>query len=246
LSNWLALLLGLVQGLTEFLPVSSSGHLKLFQLLFGLESVEQYVRFDLVCHGGTLLAILVVLRREILGLSRSMALMIILGTIPLGFAILLKKQLLGLYGATHLLGFWFLLTALLLWVGEKWRPRAPGRRVGALGVGFAQLLAILPGVSRSGATISAGRVLGLERVEAARFAFLLAIPAIAGGMLIEGISTGGTTLPLTSYLIGFVTSFAIGALALVGLLKLIQRFNLLPFAWYTLVLGLVCLIVTIL
>ena len=246
MSNWLALLLGLVQGLTEFLPVSSSGHLKLFQLLFGLETLEQYILFDLVCHGGTLLAILVVLRKEILNLNRRTILLLVLGTLPLCFAVLFKGQIERLYGATSLLGLWFLLTGIILLIGERWRPQAPGKRWGAVSVGCAQLLALMPGVSRSGATISTGRVLGWERMEAARFAFLLAIPAITGGMLVEGLSFTATGIPLATYLIGFFTSFLVGMLALLGLLKLIQRFNLLPFAWYTLAVGTFTLIYTLL
>ena len=243
LSNWLALLLGLVQGLTEFLPISSSGHLKLFQLLFGLDTLEQYILFDLVCHGGTLLAILIVLRRDILNLNRHTLLLLALGTLPLGLAVLFRRQLETLYGATSLLGLWFLLTGLILLIGERWRPESsPGKRWGAVSVGCAQLLALMPGLSRSGATISAGRVLGWERMEAARFAFLLAIPAIAGGMLVEGMSAAAGALPLSTYLIGFLTSFLVGMLALAALLKLIQRFNLLPFAWYTLAIGTLTLI----
>lgn len=246
MSNWLALLLGLVQGLTEFLPVSSSGHLKLCQLFFGLDTLGQYIFFDLICHGGTLLAIVVVLRKEILALNRRTILLLTLGTLPLCLAVLFKRQIETLYGATSLLGIWFLVTGIILLIGERWRPGTPGKRWGAVSVGCAQLLALMPGVSRSGATISAGRVLGWERMEAARFAFLLAIPAIAGGMLIEGMSATPAAIPLSTYLIGFFTSFLVGMLALFGLLKLIQRFNLLPFAWYTLALGTFTLIYTIL
>jgi undecaprenyl-diphosphatase len=254
MSPWLALLLGLVQGLTEFLPVSSTGHLKLVQLLFGLDSLEEYLLFDLVCHGGTLLAIFVVLRRRILQLFQGewlTWLLVALGTVPLFFLLPIRSSIEAIYGSPRLLGLFFLVTAAFLFAGERWgrvRPTTPVRQsVWAFIVGLAQLLAVFPGVSRSGTTISTARLLGWPQVEAANFSFLLAIPAISGGIILTGAShwlesSAQVEISVWSYFIGGLASFFSGWLALIWLFWLLKHVNLLPFAWYCLILGVVTLI----
>jgi undecaprenyl-diphosphatase len=209
-----ALLLGAVQGATEFLPVSSSGHLTIVQWLFGLslESGEM-MAFDVCLHFGTLLAIVVIFWREIalmlsclfrwdgsetlevrVGMThrqaRTLALLLALGTVPaviVGF--LLKHVFEELFSNATAAGAMLLVTGIILW-STRW---ARERRVGAatmkwwhaLAVGVAQAIAIVPGISRSGSTIAGGMWMGLTRDFAARFSFLLAVPAIAGASLLE-------------------------------------------------------------
>ena len=211
--NWIeAVVLGVVQGLTEFLPVSSSGHLVLFQHLFGL--VEPELLFDISVHLGTLLAVLVVFYRDILqilealvqlpGLVRSaggwgalftahpeirLVAMIVAGCIPTALlGILFAKVAEQLFGTLWLVGAALLVTGTFLWFTQ--RQNAVGRPIGqmrikdALIIGLIQGLAIIPGISRSGATISAALYLGVDRELAGRFSFLLAIPAILGALVL--------------------------------------------------------------
>jgi undecaprenyl-diphosphatase len=244
-----AIILGIIQGLTEFLPVSSSGHLTLVQSLLGIENLHEYVLFDLVCHLGTLLAILCVFFRSIVRLvstERTLFWQIALGTLPLFPLVLLIKPIKSLFNQPELLGYFFLLTALLLWCGIRFgnsRP-SPSRWRDPLVIGTFQALAILPGVSRSGSTLSAARLLGWSMEEALRFSFLLAIPAILGGVTIEllQLKSRPPDIGLSSYAAGFATSFAVGLATLVGLLKLASKKQFMYFVWYCLLIGVASLI----
>ena len=226
-----AIILGIVQGLTEFLPVSSSGHLVLFQRLFGLHEPE--LLFDICVHVGTLAAVLIVFRKDIgdmLGtlirlpaLSRNaggfaalmaqnkesrLMVLIIAGSIPTALiGVVFAKMAAELFGTIWLVGLALLITGTFLWFtrnsGATGRPIKQMRSVDALMIGVVQGLAIIPGISRSGATISAALYLGLDRELAGRFSFLLAIPAILGALVL-GLDGDAfqTTLPVGTILLG--------------------------------------------
>ena len=245
-----ALLLGILQGITEFLPISSSGHLKLGEWLLGMNHLDQYIAFDLTCHVGTLLALFAVLYRDIwhvLTRDRKMLGMLMLGLLPLLPLYFFLKPIKALYGAPQYIGFFFLVTASLLFLGEALanRVKRPAKRSDALLIGVAQACAILPAVSRSGATMAAARSLGWDRTQAARFSFLLSIPTILGGLLIEGkelFETTGSAISPVVYGIGLVSAFVTGYFVLRGLFKLLKRMTLRPFAYYCTAVGLFTLI----
>jgi undecaprenyl-diphosphatase len=249
-----AILLGIIQGLTEFLPVSSSGHLELGQFFLGFSHLEGYVLFNLVCHLGTLLAICCIFMTEIktaLLYDKQQRMQLLLGTLPLFPLVFLLKPIKALFDQPQYLGYFFLITALLLYLGTKIdklsfqqsQTASPQRlRRDALVIGLFQAIAILPGISRSGATISAGRMLGWEAQRAVRFSFLLAIPAILGGVVLETLQLfkAPSSLPSLNplaYAAGFTTSFLVGYLALRLLIQLASRDKFIYFAWYCLFLG---------
>lgn len=245
-----AALCGLVQGLAEFLPISSSGHLKLVQHSLGLPDLKQYVFFDLVCHLGTLFAIVSVFFRELLALRKDtqairLFLFALFPLIPLAF---IRPLLNPFFENLNYLGPFFLVTAAFLFLGEtrlcpslllrRWSPRRQ-----ALWIGCAQTLALVPGISRSGATITAARFCGWDRLQAMRFSFFLALPTILGGIVFEGkgafMSNSHSTISLPSYIIGFVTSYVVGTLTLRWLLRFARKKSFLVVAWYCLAIGIV-------
>jgi undecaprenyl-diphosphatase len=250
-----AVILGIIQGLTEFLPISSSGHLELGQLLLGLKNLDHYVLFNLVCHLGTLLAIFLVFAdqiRAVFKTDRTRLYQILLGTLPLFPLVLLIKPLKALFNQPQYLGFCFLFTALLLYAGIRFGSVVPDfskrerhRWRDALFIGLFQAVAILPGVSRSGSTISGGLLLGWKQQEAITFSFLLAIPAILGATVIElwqvlKSSQTNLEIPLigwVEYAAGFLTAFGVGYLALQFLIKLAAKNKFIYFVWYCLIIG---------
>lgn len=247
-----AIILGIIQGLTEFLPVSSSGHLILAQKLLGMQNLHDYVIFDLVCHLGTLLAIFCIFFRSILSLfteQRKLFWQVCLGTLPLFPLVLAIKPIKELFNQPEYLGFFFLTTAFLIWCGIRFGRAKVQERPwrDPLVIGLFQAFAIMPGVSRSGSTTAAARLLGWSYEEALRFSFLLAIPAILGGIAIEVLQLifkAESVLPqvgLAPYAAGFVTSFAVGWGALTWLLQLAAKDKFIYFVWYCLILGLVSL-----
>lgn len=265
-----AIVLGAVQGLTEFLPVSSSGHLVLFQNFFGLKEPE--LLFDICLHVGTLSAVIIVFYREILDILKAlfqiptriqtaggirrlcqvdasirMALMIVVGSIPTAIIGLLFKEITDkLFGSITIVGCMLLVTGTVLWLTRKIRKE--GRLMGkttlkdALIVGVVQGLAILPGISRSGATISTALFLGVDRKVAGRYSFLLSIPAIVGALVL-GLDTPElhTTIPLGTIIAGSVISALVGWLALVILLRVVDRGQLHRFAPYCWLVGMITL-----
>jgi undecaprenyl-diphosphatase len=255
LSTFEAIILGIIQGLTEFLPVSSSGHLALGQYFFGFENLNQYVLFDVVCHLGTLCSIFFVFHSEIkemLFKKRVIFLQIVLATLFLFPMVFLIKEIKLIFNQLQYLGFFFLITALLLYLGtrfgyektasqmEKSRWRDP------LAIGLFQTLALLPGVSRSGATISAARLMGWETEKAINFSFLLAIPAILGATAIEFLQliihdTPKPDISVVTYLSGFLTSLFVGYFALLLLKRLADKKKFHYFVWYCGLLGILTL-----
>jgi len=269
-----AVLLGAVQGLTEFLPVSSSGHLVLFQHVLGL--TQALLAFDISVHVGTLFAVIIYFHKDIAAIFKAlvkwlqtlpdtkaasellaedreirMALLIVVGSIPTAILGLIFKEMAEtLFSSVAIVGVTLMITGAVLW-GTR-LIRADGRGIrrftirNSLVVGVVQGLAIIPGISRSGATIAAGLYLGLDRKTAARFSFLLSIPAVAGaGILGAGDLFGPAGLPLKIIAAGTLTSCLVGYVSLKLLVWMVSRGRLHFFAPYCMVLGLTALVVSI-
>ena len=245
------ILLSIVQGVTEFLPVSSSGHLVVSAALlaqFGREMPPELVEVNIVLHLGTLLAVLVYYRQRIgrlLGEDRRVAPLLIVGTAPtVVVGLPLKMFAPEILENALLAGLMFPVTAaMLIWAsrrepGETDYPDLTLRS--ALLIGAWQAFAILPGVSRSGATIVAGLGVGLRRDSAATFAFLLAIPAIAGAGVLEGLDAlgkGTFATPGPILAVGMAVSFVVGLGSLTLLVRLVQHGRLAYFAYWLIPLG---------
>lgn len=252
-----AIVLGVVQGLTEFLPVSSSGHLLLGQYFFGLDQDRFGLSFDVALHMGTLVAVVSYFWRDLSRMAfaffrsfshrdltndadQRMAYLIIASTVP---AALIGFLFEGFFEDTvrspWVVVFNFVLIGTLFIVGEvvggKTRRASKLRFGEAVGIGFAQAAALVPGVSRSGATITLGLFLGLRREEAARFSFLMSVPIIAGaGSLKVGevISQGMDAAQVLLFVVGFVTSAAVGYVTIRFLLNYLTNHSLRAFAFY--------------
>lgn len=264
-----AAILGAIQGLTEFLPISSSGHLVLFQHLFGFKEAQLF--FDICLHIGTLIAVVIFFRREIrsilaaavrflsLALKREisftgvnedpdmkLAMLIIVGSIPTAvLGLLFKKWSEQLFSSVFLVGCMLLMTGCLLWA-TRWIKREGGGIPGftvpmALCIGLIQGMAILPGISRSGSTIAAALFLGLDRPTAARYSFLLSIPAIVGAMLLSLRDLSGTAAFTPPVWIGGGTACVVGYLALALLVYIVNKGRMHLFAPYCWLVGLTAL-----
>ncbi len=253
-------LLGLVQGLTEFLPISSSAHLILFSYLFGYQ--DQGLIFDVAAHIGSLLAVIVYFRRELIamlmgtpvtglnyqGSSRQLIWWLGVATIPLGLIGLLSADFVAAELRKPLVIAWATIGfgLLLWWADRQGRHADPGTQVTAskaLGIGFAQALALIPGTSRSGITMTAALLMGMSYQAAARFSFLLAIPAISAAGLfgLKEMFEADQALAWGDFALGVVAS-AIGAgLCIHWFLKLVDRLGMAPFVLYRLALGLLLL-----
>ena len=255
-----AVVLGLVQGATEFLPVSSSGHLILVPWLFGWP--DQGLAFDAATHLGTGFALLVYFAGELWRLAagilggrpddRRLAAAVVLGTIPAGVAGLALQHVVEReLRSVTVIAISTLVWALILWWADRYAARNPVhalRDVGigrAIVVGLAQPLALIPGTSRSGVTLSAGLFSGLDRATAARFAFLLGLPITLAAGLLEFVSLlrhgGAAGVGLDALSIGVGTSFAAGLAAIWFLVRYLQRRTLLVFVAYRIALGLAIL-----
>lgn len=254
-----AILLGIIQGITEFFPVSSSGHLALGQYFLGLKDLNNYIFFNLICHLGTLAALITIFFADIKALFTTANVrlkQVILGTLPLFPLVLIMKPIKEVFSHPEYLGYCFLFTALLLYLGiraSKYQtdvstmPKKPWRD--ALLIGVFQAIAILPGISRSGATISAGRLLKWQQQEAITFSFLLAIPAILGGVVLESLhlirldpSTTQPDIGIIQYAAGFLSSLIIGYLALCLLMKIASKNKFVYFMWYCVFIGITSIV----
>ncbi len=242
-----AIISGIVQGVTEFLPISSSGHLVLLHGFLGLS--EPGIFFDICLHVGTLGAVILYFRKDLFLIIRERDLFMIsclvIGTIPAVIAAFLFKGHIELFFASpRMVAFMFIVTALVLFGGQySFRARDRKREVsrgGSFLIGLAQAAALLPGVSRSGTTISAGLALGWDPARAFRFSFLLAIPAIIGAACSETLNVKpGDILAsdIPGYAVGTITAFLVGLMALPLLLKIIRSRRLYVFGVYCLLLG---------
>ena len=236
--------------MTEFLPVSSSGHLVFFQSVFGFK--EPHVFFDVVLHLGTLLAVVVFFRTDISNILQGtrqglkahkmsqngirLLIWIIIATIPTGLmGILFKDWFESLFTRPKIVGGMLLTTGLILWftryVKRDGRLLEKMGWVDALLIGIVQGIAIIPGISRSGSTISTGLFCGLDRELAGKFSFLLSIPAILGATLLELRGIESPT-EVWMHLIGMAIAFLVGLLSLKFLMRIVRRGRLFTFAYY--------------
>ena len=242
----IAALLGLVQGLCEFLPVSSSGHLVLLQTVCGVEG--DVLLFDTLLHVGTLIAVCAVFYKELWAMlkrpfQKKVYLLLVATFVTSAAALLFEAQIEALFGGA-LLGVGFLLMALILLLSERMADGKKSiedmRYLHAAGVGLVQAVAILPGVSRSGSTIAGSRFFGLDKSAAAEFSFILSIPAILGSCVLQAkdlVTEGTGGIGAAPILVGMTLAAVSGYFAIRWMLKLIKEKSLIGFAVYVGVLG---------
>lgn len=258
MNNLDALLLGIIQGLTEFLPVSSSGHLELGKAILGDTSVpEESLMFTVVVHFATALSTIVVFRKDILEIITGLfkfkwneetqfSTKIVLSMLPAVIVgLFFEEQLEALFGGNILLvGCMLIVTAVLLWLADK--AKDTQKKVSfsnAFVIGVSQAIAMIPGISRSGATISTSVLLGNDKNKAARFSFLMVIPLILGkiakDILGGDLTTGGGNISVL--IIGFLAAFIAGLVACTWMIKLVKKSKLSWFAIYCLIVGLIAI-----
>ncbi|MCE5346129.1 MAG: undecaprenyl-diphosphate phosphatase [Bacteroidales bacterium] len=251
--NWFeAFVLGLIQGLTEFLPVSSSGHLELGKYLFGINNETNFY-FSVAVHGATVLSTILVLWKEIRDLFKGFfkfrlneeteyVFKIFISMIPVGITGFFLNDIIEGYFAGNMisLGIQFIITAVLLLMPLFIKPKE--RQIGYIDsfiIGIAQAIAVLPAISRSGATIATGMMLGNKKSDIAKFSFLMVLIPIIGANLVEmksgDFSTEGTSVFII--LIGFVTAFVSGYYACKWMINLVKKGNLTWFAVYCVLVG---------
>ncbi|MFO8128907.1 MAG: undecaprenyl-diphosphate phosphatase [Bacteroidales bacterium] len=257
--TWIeALILGLLQGLTEFLPVSSSGHLELGKSLLGLDPTHSIV-FTIVVHGATVLSTVIVFRKDILILLKGLAgfkwneetryvARLLFSAVPVIVAgFFFRDEVEGLYnGNVRMVGCMLIFTSLLLM--STYIRRKNTRKVSffhAFIMGIAQVIAVIPGVSRSGATISAGLILGNKKENVARFSFLMVLFPIIGANLLDftgGRMSGNADVDSVALLVGFFAAFVSGLLACKWMINIVKKGKLVYFAVYCLIVGLISII----
>ena len=259
-----ALTLGLIQGLTEFLPVSSSGHLVLAEHMLNVPMTDD-ITFEVFLHFGTLLSVMIVFWKDITGITLAivrafipfrlgreyyrssehfrLGIFILLGSLPAGFVGLkYESQIGGAFADPKLVAVMLVVTGLLLFLTRLAKP-IEGKQMGpvsAFAIGIAQAIAITPGISRSGSTISTAMYLGFSPVLAARFSFLLSLPAVAGATLLkakEMFEVGAVSSGVVPLLVGMLVAFVSGYASIKFLLKLLERGRMSWFAVYCLIVG---------
>jgi undecaprenyl-diphosphatase len=264
-----AIILGIVQGLTEFLPVSSSAHLIFFPYILGTKSS---VAFDTVLHIGTLVAVVSFFWKDIVSMIKALissildlfrgkfmegvkedvykrlVWLLVVGTIPAGvMGIAFKSEFEALFNSILAVGFFLLITGVLLWMSEHYKQgKKQVKEVSfknALAIGIFQGFAIAPGISRSGSTIAAGLFSGLNRELAARYSFLLSIPAILGAALVQVNDITALNMSLIAFVAGFLAAVVFGYLAIKLLLKIIKDWSLNIFAYYCWIVGAASIII---
>lgn len=271
---WHAILLGLIQGVAEFLPISSSGHLSIFNNLFGLSVDENgHLFFDVLLHLGTLVSILVVYWKDIVSMffevlgfvnlgpaagarkarypAARLFFMIIMATLPLVLILPIKDELESLYYNSIFIGVALILTGCMLYVSDKMTPGKKSSTsmtvLDALIIGLCQCVATIPGLSRSGTTITAGVATGLNREFAVKFAFLMSIPAVFGAnllTLVDALREGIDWSLVPAYLVGMLVA-AISGIASIRLLHMVaKRGRFGGFAYYCWVVGVLAIILT--
>ncbi len=272
MSYLLSILMGIIQGVAEFLPISSSGHLALFQTFFGMENMEEkYMFFTVLLHFGTLISVCVVYWRDILDMirefflgiaalagkdtgtppppARRMVMLIIVATLPLFVMVLLQDAVNALFSNSIMVSCALLCTGFILFFSDR---LAKGRKtarnatlVDAVIVGCGQALAVIPGLSRSGTTISVGMLRGFERSFAVRFSFLMSLPAILGANILEikdAAEAGFPVEELPMYLVGVAVAAVVGYFAIRLVKSLSDKGKFGKFAYYCWAVGLGSLI----
>lgn len=249
---WQAIILGLLQGLTEFLPVSSSGHLVIVQDFLGV--IRTGVTFDIAVHLGTALAVAYYFRDQLWGMARNFRLLalLVVASIPAAvFGFAFQDFLEGLFSQVVAVGFALLVTGTILWLAETYSRQDKAAKnmeqisyKDALIIGLGQAVAIIPGISRSGSTIATALLRNVNRESAAEFSFLMSLPVILGAAFLELIDLGSTasSLPVVPILVGLGTAFFSGLAAIYFLLTIIRRHSLKIFSYYTWSLGVVVLL----
>ncbi|MDO5851533.1 MAG: undecaprenyl-diphosphatase UppP [Methanobacteriaceae archaeon] len=266
-----AIILGAVQGISEFLPISSSGHLVLIQQLLG---VQTGLAFDTILHLGTLVAIFSFFWKDILRLiggfigslkditegnfkkgiqknvSKKFAWLLIIGTIPTGIlGILFKDAIETVFRGTIFVGVFLLITGIILYYSQRHSSGKITTKemsfTQSIIIGICQGLAIFPGISRSGATIASGLCIGLEREYAARYSFLLSIPAVMGAGLIQIKDIVSLDMSITALIAGFISSIIFGYYSIKLLIKMIKGWSLDIFAYYCWIVGILTIILTL-
>ncbi|MEL6697034.1 MAG: undecaprenyl-diphosphate phosphatase [Bacteroidota bacterium] len=266
-----SIILGIIQGLTEFLPVSSSGHIELGKAILGLKPKDA-VLFSAVLHAATALSTIVIYWKDILGIIRDLfrfqwndstkfVAFIVISMIPAGIVgVQFNDQLEALFsGQVMLVGFMLLITGGLLMASSRIQAKPGELTFGkAFLVGLSQAFAMLPGVSRSGSTISTALMLGIDRAKAARFSFLMVIPVILGGTALElkdyfeaqgtpeavqvvADQAGTTEVGMTALIAGFIAAFVSGLLACTWMIRIVKNSKLDYFAFYCFAVGLVAI-----
>lgn len=260
--NWIeALLLGLVQGFTEYLPVSSSGHLAIGSALFGIEG-EENLTFTVMVHIATVLSTIVILWGEIIWILKGLGKLqvnkelnyiinILISMIPIGIVgVLFKDYVEDIFGSgLTIVGCMLLLTACLLAFSYYARPRIKETisKKDAFIIGLAQACAIMPGLSRSGSTIATGLLLGNKKEKLAQFSFLMVIPPILGEALLDVLKAmkGDVvveSIPTLSLVVGFLAAFISGCIACKWMINIVKKGKLIYFAIYCAILGIVTLV----
>ncbi len=271
---WEAIVLGLVQGTTEFLPVSSSGHLALFQALFGIE--EQGLLFSVLLHFGTLISVFICYWHDIVEMVREFfllvgdlirgrgradvnaapmrrqMLMVLLATIPMVLAVLVNDYIESIFTSTLVVGFMLIITAILLLTadlhgfGRKDASTATWKD--ALIVGAMQLVAIIPGISRSGTVLTGGALRGFSRKFAVKFAFIMSIPVILGAnifSLADAVKEGVDGAMILPCIVGILVAMISGIAAIKFMTMLIRRRNFRPFVFYCAIIGLITILASL-
>lgn len=262
--DWLqALILGIVQGLTEYLPVSSSGHLAIGQELFGMDSGEGKLAFTVLLHIATVLSTVVILWKEIVWIFKDLfkfqwnegtkyAVNILISMIPVAIVgFFFKDKVEAIFGTgLNVVGICLLITATLLAFSYFAKPRQKENisPLHAFIIGIAQAIAVLPGLSRSGSTIATGLLLGNKKERLAQFSFLMVIPPILGEMLLDikdiadqGVSAAFGGISPLAVIIGFISAFVVGCLACKWMINIVKKGKLIWFAVYCAIVGLAIL-----
>ena len=268
-----AIFYGIIQGLCEFLPISSSGHLALAQNIFGFDNIEHMITFDVILHLGTLFAVGVVYYKDVLYLiadfigivkklfsgrikegltdGEKFCVYIIIATIPLVAAALISDKIEALYTYSKLIGGLLILNGFVLILSDKISQAKANRTIAELGVGRAfkiglfQLFAVLPGISRSGSTITGGLLNGLERKDAVKFSFIMSIPAILGANVLKITHIFENPIPsadIPAYIAGAITAAVAGFAAIKLLMYITKNHSFLGFSIYCFALGVLALI----
>lgn len=261
MSYWEAILLGIIQGLTEFLPVSSSGHLELAKAILGDESLPQEsLTFTVVLHFATALSTIVIFRKDIVEIilgtlkfkwneETKFVAKIVLSMIPAVIVGLLFEEQFELFfnGQVLLVGFMLIITALLLLFADKAKTTEKGVSFGnAIVIGVAQAVAILPGISRSGATIATSVLLGVDRTKAARFSFLMVVPLIFG-KICKDLLSGDINFESSQTLqlgVGFIAAFIAGLFACKWMIAIVKNSKLIYFSIYCFAVGLIAILIS--
>lgn len=252
-----AIILGIIQGLSEFLPISSSGHLEMANVILGTET-EDNLMMTVVLHAATALSTVVIFRKEIMEIIQGLlqfqwndqaqfSVKIILSMFPAAaVGLLFEEQIDALFeGNLLLVGGALMVTAVLLFLADKAKKTDKNVSfVHAIIIGISQAIAILPGISRSGATISTSVLLGIDRERSARFSFLMVVPLILGKMakdILDGAFTS-STIEISALTVGFIAAFVTGAFACTWMIKLVKKSKLTYFSIYCLIVGAIAFI----